>query len=145
VLARVKTVTASIPPGRRLRVARVFGAVRKVRTMGRRSFLSDVIRLAGGVNAFGDADAGYFLVEFERLAAVDPDVLLVHGEEPAKVRAAFRKSPDFRGLRAVREGRVLVRSCDYICHPNATICDTVAMLAGDLYPRLFPRAKGSSR
>jgi iron complex transport system substrate-binding protein len=145
VLARVESVTASIPPGKRLRVARVFGAGRKVRTMGRRSFLSDVIRLAGGVNAFGDADAGYFHVDFERLAAVDPDVLLVHGEEPAKVRAAFRKSPDFSNLRAVREGRVLVRSCDYICHPNATIGETVVMLARDLYPRLFPRAGGSSQ
>jgi len=73
------------------------------------------------------------------------DLQMQRVSPPEKVRPAFKKSPYFRGLRAVREGRVLVRSCDYICHPNATIGETVAMLARDLYPRLFSREEGKSR
>lgn len=139
VLARIKAKLSSLPPEQRLRVARVFGTNTRVRTVGRRSFLTDVIKLAGGVNVFGDVDDDYFQVTFERLASLDPDVLIVHGEkkEGKRKMAAFRKSPEFSKLRAVKNGRVLVYSCDYICHANAAIADTVEMVAWGLYPSIF--------
>lgn len=143
VLARIQAKLSSVPPKERLRVARVFGTNTKVRTVGRRSFLSDVIKLAGGVNVFGDVDDDYIQVTFERLASLDPDVLIVHGEkkDEKKKIAAFGKSPKFSKLKAVKNGRVLVYSCDYICHPNAAIADTVEMVAGGLYPNIFQRHK----
>ncbi len=137
VLARVKSGLAPIATGEKPRVARIFGTARKVLSMGRRSFLTDVIELAGRINVFGDIEADYFHIEFERLAAVDPDVLIVQGEKPEEVRAAFKASPHFGKLKAVRDGRVLVYSCDHICHPNATVGETVAMVARGLHPGLF--------
>lgn len=105
--------------------------------------MTDVIELAGGVNVFGDVDDYYFEVTFERLASLDPDVLIVHGEkkEQKKKMAAFGKSPEFSKLKAVQNGRVLVYSCDYICHPNATVADTVEMVAEGLYPSIFESHK----
>jgi len=143
VLARIQATLSSVPPKERLRVVRVFGTNTTVRTVGRRSFLTDVIKLAGGVNVFGDVDDDYFQVTFERLASLDPDVLIVHGEkkEGKRKMAAFRKSPEFSKLRAVKNGRVLVYSCDYICHANAAIADTVEMVAWGLYPSIFQRHK----
>jgi ABC-type Fe3+-hydroxamate transport system substrate-binding protein len=72
-----------------------------------------------------------FEVTFERLASLNPDVLIVHGEkkEEKKKLAAFGESPEFSKLKAVKNGRVLVYSCDDICHPNADIADTVEMVA----------------
>ncbi len=139
VLERIQTKLSSLLPKERLSVARVFGTNTNVRTAGRKSFLTDVIRHAGGVNVFGNVDDNYFHVTFKRLAVLDPDVLIVHGEktEAMKTRAAFGKSADFSKLKAVKNGRVLVYSCDYICHPNAAIADTVEMVAKGLYPEIL--------
>lgn len=139
VLAGVQAGLTSLPPREKLRVARVFGTSTNVTTAGGRSFLTDVIRLAGGVNIFGDIEDDYPLVSFERLAALNPDVLIVHGEKDqveAK-QAAFRSSADFSKLPAVKNNRVLVYSCADICHPNAAIADTVALIAKGLYPDIF--------
>lgn len=143
VLARVQAKVASIPTEERLRVARVWGADTKVRTAGKKSFLTDLIKLAGGENVFGAVEDDYFEVTFERLASLDPDVLIVHGEknEIMKKIAAFRKDTEFGKLKAVKNGRVLVYSCDTICHANASIADTVEMIARDLYPDIFQNSK----
>lgn len=139
VLSRIRASLSALSPGERLRVARVFGASTNVITAGGKSFLTDVIRLAGGVNVFGNEDDDYPQVPFERLAALNPDVLIVHGEndEAEAKRAAFRSSVDFSTLQAVKHNRVLVYSCADICHPNAAIAETVALIAGGLYPDLF--------
>lgn len=139
ILANVQAKVSSIPPEKRLRVARVFGTDTDVMTVGEKSFLTDVIKLAGGVNVFEDVNDDYFHVKFERLASLDPDLLIVHGEKTdvKQKRAAFEKNPDFSKLKAVKNGKVLVYLCDYICHPNAAIADTVEMVAKGLYPGLF--------
>jgi iron complex transport system substrate-binding protein len=143
VLARVQAKLASIPPEERLRVARVWGTDTRVRTAGKKSFLTDIIKLAGGVNVFGTVEDDYFEVTFERLASLDPDVLIVHGEKNEKTKkiAAFKKDSEFGRLKAVKNGRVLVCSCDTICHANASIADTVEMIARDLYPDIFQKNK----
>jgi iron complex transport system substrate-binding protein len=143
VLARVQAKLASIPPEERLRIARVWGTDTRVRTAGEKSFLTDLIKLAGGENAFGTVEDDYFEVTFERFASLDPDVLIVHGEKNEKMKkiAAFKNDSEFGKLKAVKNGRVLVYSCDTICHANASIADTVEMIAGDLYPDIFQNNK----
>ena len=139
VLRRVQVRLSFLQPKEKMRVARVFGTSTEVMTAGGRSFLTDIIRLAGGVNVFGDADEDHFGITFERLASLDPDALIVQGEktEAEGKRAAFEESPQFSKLKAVKNRRVLVYSCDFICHPNASIANTVEMVAKDLYPDIF--------
>ncbi len=139
LLKRIQAKLLSLSPEKKLTIARVFGTDTKVMTVGRKSFLTDVIKLAGGVNVFGDVNDDYFSVAFERLASLDPDVLIVQGEkkEVEAKKALFQENPDFSKLKAVKNGKVFVYSCDYICHPNATIVDTVEMISRDLYPDLF--------
>ncbi|MBU4200145.1 MAG: ABC transporter substrate-binding protein [Verrucomicrobia bacterium] len=139
VLVRVQAGLFALPSQDRLRVARVFGTSTNVTTAGGRSFLTDVIKRAGGENIFGDEDDDYPQVSFERLAALNPDVLIVHGEkdEVKKKKVAFRESAAFSKLKAVQNDRVLVYSCADICHPNAAIADTIAMVARGLYPGIF--------
>ncbi len=141
ILARVQSKLASVPPEKRLRVARVWGTGTQVRTVGNKSFLTDVIKLAGGKNVFGDVNDDYFEVAFEELFSIDPDVLIVHGEKKQEKRKieAFRQDAKFSRLKAVKNGRVLVYSCDTICHANASIADTVEMVAEGLYPNIFQK------
>lgn len=71
--------------------------------IGPASYLSELVVLAGGTNAFADLDGASAPVSLEAIAARDPDVVLVLGDRPP---AAFRR-PEWRIVRAVREGRVL--------------------------------------
>jgi ABC-type Fe3+-hydroxamate transport system substrate-binding protein len=71
--------------------------------IGPASYLSQLVVLAGGTNAFADLDGASAPVSLEAIAARDPDVVLVLGEAPP---AAFRR-PEWRAVRAIREGRVL--------------------------------------
>lgn len=71
--------------------------------IGPASYLSELLALAGGTNAFADLDGASAPVSLEAIAARDPDVVLVLGETAP---AAFRR-PEWRAVRAIREGRVL--------------------------------------
>jgi ABC-type Fe3+-hydroxamate transport system substrate-binding protein len=71
--------------------------------IGPASYLSELLVLAGGTNAFADLGGASAPVSLEAIAARDPDVVLVLGEAPP---AAFRR-PEWRAVRAIREGRVL--------------------------------------
>jgi len=70
--------------------------------IGGRSFLSELIRLAGAENVFADVDAPSASVSIETIAARDPDVFLVTtgGELPSYV-----ERPEWSVLRAVNERR----------------------------------------
>jgi ABC-type Fe3+-hydroxamate transport system substrate-binding protein len=69
--------------------------------IGRGSFLSELVGLAGGVNAFDDLAQPSAPVTLEAIAARDPDlVLLASGAEPA-----FISRPEWQAVRAVRERR----------------------------------------
>ena len=78
-----------------------------LKTVGRRTYIGDLLELAGGQNVAGDAVEGV-LLSAEKLIEADPDVILCVGQ-PADA-AAFAARPGMDGLRAVRQGRV--RSVD---------------------------------
>ncbi len=71
--------------------------------IGPASYLSEVVVLAGGANAFGDLPGASAPVSLEAIAARDPDVVLVLG---ASRPAAFGR-PEWQAVRAVRERRVV--------------------------------------
>ncbi|MGH7585640.1 MAG: ABC transporter substrate-binding protein [Gemmatimonadales bacterium] len=113
--ARVDTVREP------LRVVMIAGDSPPI-VIGRGSYLSELVQLAGAGNAFADVSQGSAVVSLEAIAARDPDLVLVLGSEPP---AAFRR-PEWRVVRAVREGRVVV-------------------LDGSEYGRPSPRAPEAAR
>jgi len=74
------------------------------RTVGRDSYMNDLLQLAGADNVAGDI-AGKALLSAERLIQADPDVILFAGGFANADEIASR--PGLTGLKAVREGRVL--------------------------------------
>jgi iron complex transport system substrate-binding protein len=78
-----------------------------LKTVGRRTYIGNLLELAGGQNVAGDAAEGV-LLSAEKLIEADPDVILCVGE-PADA-TVFASRPGMDGLRAVRQG--CVRSVD---------------------------------
>jgi ABC-type Fe3+-hydroxamate transport system substrate-binding protein len=72
-------------------------------TIGRGSFLDDLVRRAGGVNLFEDVSSSAGTVSIEAVAVRDPDLILTTTDGPV----AFATRPEWQVVRAVRERRFL--------------------------------------
>ncbi len=100
-------------------------------TVGRGSYLSEVIRAAGAENVFDDVAASSATVSLEAIAARDPDAILVLA--PDTLHAAdLAARPGWRVVRAVREGRVLVVAASLYDRPSPRMSDAAADLAARL-------------
>jgi ABC-type Fe3+-hydroxamate transport system substrate-binding protein len=92
--------------------------------IGGGSFQSELVTLAGGANAFGDLPQPSAPVSLETIAARDPDLVLVSDSTvPDWVRR-----PEWRVVRAVREGRlVFIHGSDF-ARPTLRALDAVRRL-----------------
>lgn len=100
-------------------------------TVGPSSFLSELVVLAGGRNAFADLGTVSGPVSLEAVAARDPDLILVPSESarPFTPRAAWLV------IRAVRAGQVLqVTGTEYL-RPSPRAPQAVRSLAAQLARR----------
>lgn len=74
-------------------------------TVGKRSYLNDLITLAGGTNVAGSIDDAYPNLSAEAILRADPDVIIVSGDTP--FGADVRAREPWRSLRAVHTGHVV--------------------------------------
>ena len=72
-------------------------------TIGRGSFLSELVERAGGENLFADVAASAGPVSIEAVAARNPDFIFTTSDGPA----AFARRPEWQVVRAVRERRFI--------------------------------------
>jgi iron complex transport system substrate-binding protein len=72
-------------------------------TIGRGSFLSELVERAGGENLFADVTASSGVVSIEAVAARNPDLIFTTVEGPS----AFASRPEWQVVPAVREHRFL--------------------------------------
>ncbi len=103
-------------------------------TVGRASFVHDLVELAGARNLAAEADRDYFSVDPEWVIARDPDAILVlhrsAGDEPAQ-RIAAR--PGWSGVRAARAGRVIADvDPDLLQRPGPRLAEGAAQLRARL-------------
>lgn len=89
------------------------------RTAGRRTFVGQLIEIAGGAPAFGELHDGWPEVSLEAVLAAQPDILVVPTDATMiEVKHAFAGKPGWRDLNAVREGRVVVIPTDLLNRPG---------------------------
>jgi iron complex transport system substrate-binding protein len=91
-------------------------------TLGRGSFLSELVERAGGDNLFGDVASSSAPVSIEAVSARDPDLILTAASGPASIA----DRPEWQVVRAVRERRFL-------------------RISGTEYDRPGPRSPGAIR
>lgn len=133
VRASIDAVRALPAPVKRVRAYwHVWDA--PVITIGKRSYLTELLVAAGGENVFGDLDASSPQVTIEEIARRDPDVILVGPNNAAKLRA----HSGWRAVRAVREGRVLVVDTTLVGRPGVRMGEATLHLRRLLYPGGVP-------
>lgn len=103
-------------------------------TIGRGSYLNELVEIAGARNVYGDLDAPSPQVALEDVVRRDPEYVIAGPEGAALLRA----SASWRGVRAVREGRVIVVDTNLVGRPSVRMGEAAASLARLLHPGLAP-------
>ncbi len=125
-LADVERRVAGKPPVKVfLCLGRTPGSLKGLFTVGSRSFLSELIEVAGGQNIFADVQKEYPQVSAESLLARAPEVIIetYPSQELSQARRQ-RLLKDWRvmsALPAVREGRISFVTDDYVLLPGPRI------------------------
>lgn len=96
-------------------------------TIGKDSFLTEVVAKAGGESVTKDVPSGYPKLSKETASAMDPDVIILSDSEDNKEpNAAFKNS------KAVKNGRVYRINADIISRPGPRLVDALEQIAGFL-------------
>lgn len=109
LLARVRAVEARVA-GRAAPLVYFEQSVEPMWTTGPESYVGDAIRRAGGRLVF---DGGWKLVDWESVLARDPEVILI----PHDFREGLERRAGWKGLRAVKAGRVHFVAKDAFLYP----------------------------
>ena len=106
--------------------------VAPVIAIGAGSFLNQLVEIAGGTNAYGDMNAVSPQLSLEDVHARNPDIILANPTLAARIRS----EPAWRGLRAVREGRVLEADEILMGRPSVRMGEAAVALARLIHPEL---------
>ncbi|WP_281029336.1 ABC transporter substrate-binding protein [Paracoccus pantotrophus] len=132
---RVAERLEGIPPDRRVRVYLASGA--PLSTSGRPSLNQDWMDLGGAINIaeswFGDMPYASGIASLENIIAGNPDVIISMNAEDAE---EIRTNPQWRNVKAVREGRVYAnpRGLFWWCRETSEGALQFLWLASTLYP-----------
>jgi iron complex transport system substrate-binding protein len=136
-------VKASNRPKMMFVVGRTPGTLTGIIVVGGASYLSELMGIAGGVNAFADSTAAYPKVTLEEVLARDPDIILDRadmGDQSAATEAQksavinlWRAYPK---LKAVKHDRVVFGISDIFFVPGPRIVDAAQAFAKMLHPEV---------
>jgi iron complex transport system substrate-binding protein len=107
------------------------------------NWMPELVAMAGGDNLFGVAGRHSPWMNWDELAAADPDVILVLpcGFDIARTRCelpVLTRRPEWRALRAVRDDHIFL--CDgnqYFNRPGPRVVESLEILAEILHPDRF--------
>jgi len=125
-----------IPEREKVTVFRVMG-LDPPATIGGDAFQTDTYRLAGGRNVFGNTKKDYFQFDLQTLVTLEPDIIVICGEDEEEAKARIKSQEGWEDLEAVKTDRIVVISCDLICRPSPRLAETIELLAGKFYPERF--------
>ncbi|EGO61938.1 ABC transporter substrate-binding protein [Acetonema longum] len=106
-------------------------------TIGGKSYLSDIISQAGGLNVTRNKPYDYMACDFEMLYGFNPDIYIAvsHGGLGRKLRMS--RHPWVQRLNAIQEQRMYYISDDILSRPGPRSFDGLEELAFILHPDLM--------
>jgi iron complex transport system substrate-binding protein len=99
-------------------------------TIGAGSFLDELLTIAGGTNIYADRSEPSPQVSLEDIIKRDPRIILAG----TSGKSTIMTSPSWRGVRAVREGRVFVVDTNLVGRPSVRAGEAAASIARLLHP-----------
>lgn len=107
-------------------------------TFGPNTWGHQMIELAGGVNAFGDAAVEWVQTTDEEVIARNPDVIIsLYGYMHYATLEDFKKRPGWDKITAVTKGAVYLLDENLFHRPGPRIIEGLEALAKILHPDLF--------
>jgi iron complex transport system substrate-binding protein len=103
-ITAVRDRFADLPEERRPRVYVEVDGPTALYAVGPGSFMDELVRLAGGRNAFAQRQEAYFPVTAREVVEADPQVILV--DHPFQYKVGVAKREGWGSIAAVRDGRV---------------------------------------
>lgn len=106
------------------------------------NWMPELIEAAGGNNLFGEAGKHSDWMQWDDLAAADPDVIIVapcgYGlERCLEELPLLQAKPGWAGLKAVRGGRVYFADGNAYCNrPGPRLAETTELLAEMIHPHV---------
>ncbi len=101
-------------------------------TVGKDSFMTDLISRAGGASVTADSETAYPNLSKETAFALNPEaIILSDSEDNREPNDVFKNSP------AWRNGRVFKINADLISRPAPRIVDALEQMAKALHPESF--------
>jgi iron complex transport system substrate-binding protein len=130
--ARLHAVAQAVAGEPRPRVLFVVGAAPVV-AAGRASFVDELLRLAGATNVV-DSGPAWPTLGFERIVELDPDIVIDSSRGPERIAHVTPQASGWSGVRAVREGHVIVLDDLRVVRPGPRIAEGLEVLARSLHP-----------
>jgi iron complex transport system substrate-binding protein len=104
-------------------------------TAGAKTFVSQVIEVAGGRNVFADQQALWPNVSLEEIVRRQPDFVLVPAGEQGTLRLdALKAAPGWRELRALREGRGVTVPAQVVNQPGPHLAQAARAIRDAIHP-----------
>lgn len=103
------------------------------------TWIDELIRLAGGINVFGNVSVQWPVVSSESVIELNPDVILVptyHGSTPYTIEE-IKSRPGWDQINAVKDNKIYKVDPDTFSRPGPRIVEALEILAKILHPELF--------
>jgi iron complex transport system substrate-binding protein len=106
-------------------------------TAGPKTFVSQVIEVAGGRNVFADQATLWPTVSIEEIVRRQPEFVVVPtGEQGAAKVAGLKRAAGWRELRALREGRGVMVPADVVNQPGPRLGEAARAMRDAIHPEL---------
>ena len=131
----LQLIRAAVTNRARVKVAYVL-SLEPPMVAGPGTFISELIDIAGGENAFADVKTLWPQVNLEEMLKRAPTALVIGRERAGDPLPRMRELSGWREMAAVRAGRVLVVDVDLFNRPGPTIPRAARVLAEFLHPEV---------
>ncbi len=122
-------------------LGRTSGSLIGLTTVGGKTFLSELINIAGGDNIFADIGQPYPRISKEALLKRAPEIIIeahpglaLNHEEQQRLTRDWQA---FASLPAVQNGQIRFLTEEYLLIPGPRICQTARLLARCIHPEVF--------
>ena len=96
-------------------------------TVGGPSYLTEILKVAGGENVFSERQEPYLTVTMESIVSRNPDLIL----SLSRTREEYQNLAGWRALKAVREGKIIDKTAidwNAITHQGSRLIEGITQL-----------------
>lgn len=108
-----------------------------ITTAGQKTFINDMIELAGGENIGAKAEGSYPEFDVEVLIEENPEVyILPSTSDPAAIEGLSER-PGYEDIQAIKEDNIHIIDGDMVARPGPRIVDALEEIAKAIHPDLL--------